>query len=70
MTEKKITKDMTISEVLNKYPETILVFSKFNIGCAGCFAAAFEKIEDIARVHGTDVKELLKELNDIIKKKK
>ena len=70
MSEEKITKDMTISEVLNKYPETILVFSKFNIGCAGCFAAAFEEIEDIARVHGTDLNELLKELNEVIKKKK
>jgi hybrid cluster-associated redox disulfide protein len=68
--EEKITKDMTIREVINKYPETILVFSRYNIGCVGCFAAAFEKVEDIAKIHGTDLNELLKELNSVIKKKK
>ena len=65
---QKITKDMTIRDVIEKYPETALVFSKFNIGCVGCFAASFETIEDIARVHGTDIEKLVKELNEVIKK--
>jgi len=65
---QKITKDMTIGDVIEKYPETALVFSKFNIGCVGCFAASFETIEDIARVHGTDIEKLVKELNEVIKK--
>lgn len=65
---QKITKDMTIRDVIEKYPETALVFSKFNIGCVGCFAASFETIEDISRVHGTDIEKLVKELNEVIKK--
>lgn len=67
MTEKKITKDMNIKEVIQKYPETADVFAKYNMGCIGCMAASFEKIEDIAAVHGTDVKSFLKDLNDAIK---
>lgn len=63
---RKITKDMTIKEVLEKYPETMKVFSKYNIGCAGCFAASFEKVQDIAKVHGTDVDSLLEDLNKVV----
>jgi hybrid cluster-associated redox disulfide protein len=68
MAEEKITENMTIREVIDKYPETIAVFSKYNIGCIGCIAASFEKIKDIAVVHGTDVKAFVKDLNDAIEK--
>ncbi|RLF28340.1 MAG: hypothetical protein DRN08_03855 [Thermoplasmata archaeon] len=69
MTEDKITEDMTIREVIDKHPETIAVFSKYHIGCVGCFAASFEKLRDIAMIHGTDVKTLVKDLNKAIEKK-
>ncbi|UCD14225.1 MAG: DUF1858 domain-containing protein [Thermoplasmatales archaeon] len=69
MAENKITEDMTIREVLEKYPETALVFSKYNIGCVGCLAASFERVKDIAAVHGTDVKALVKDLNDVVQNK-
>lgn len=68
MTENKITEDMTIREVIEKYPETASVFSKYNIGCIGCIAASFERVKDIAGVHGTDVKAFLKDLNDAVRK--
>jgi hybrid cluster-associated redox disulfide protein len=63
MPEDKITEDMNIKEVIDKYPETIPVFAKYNIGCIGCLAASFEKIKDIAVVHGLDVKSFVKDLN-------
>ena len=66
MTIDKITEDMNIKEVIDKYPETIAVFAKYNMGCIGCIAASFEKIKDIAAVHGTDVREFVKELNNAI----
>jgi len=69
MNENKITEDMTIQEVIDKYPETATVFVKHNIGCIGCIAASFEKVKDIAGVHGTDVKVLLKDLNEAVKNK-
>jgi len=68
MTEDKITEDMTIRDVIDKYPETIAVFARYNIGCIGCPAASFEKVKDIAMVHGTDVKAIVKDLNEAIKK--
>ena len=67
MTDEKITEDMNIREVINKYPETLGVFLKYNMGCIGCIAASFEKISDIAMVHGIDVKKFLIELNEAVK---
>jgi hybrid cluster-associated redox disulfide protein len=64
MTDEKITEDMNIKEVIDKYPETIGVFAKYNMGCIGCIASSFEKIRDIAGVHGVDVKSFLKDLNE------
>jgi len=62
----KIKEDMNIREVIEKHPETITVFQKYNMGCVGCIAASFEKIKDIAVVHGVDVKKFVEELNEVI----
>jgi hybrid cluster-associated redox disulfide protein len=66
MSDDKINADMNIREVLEKYPETVSVFAKYNMGCVGCIAASFEKIKDIAAVHGTDVDSFVKDLNAAI----
>ena len=69
MTSEKITKEMNIREVIEKYPEVIPIFQKYNMGCIGCIAASFEKLSDIASVHGVDVKTFVNDLNDAIKNK-
>ena len=63
MAEEKITENMNIREVIEKYPQVVPVFHKYNIGCIGCIAASFERISDIAIVHGLDVKKFVDELN-------
>lgn len=68
MTKNKITEDMNIREVIEKYPETVQVFGKYNMGCVGCIAASFEKIKDIAAVHGVNVKAFVKDLNQVVQK--
>ena len=60
----KITEDMNIKEVIEKHPEVVPVFAKYNMGCIGCIAASFEKISDIAAVHGVDVKKFVEDLNE------
>jgi len=67
MTCGKITEDMNIREVIEKHPEVLPVFQKHNMGCIGCIAASFEKIKDIAAVHGVDVKQFVNELNEAMK---
>jgi hybrid cluster-associated redox disulfide protein len=68
MTSDKITEDMNIKEIIQKHPEVIPVFQKYDMGCIGCIASSFEKISDIAAVHGIDVKKFVKELNNAMKK--
>ena len=68
MTCGEITEEMNIREVIEKHPEVTSVFAKYNMGCIGCIAASFEKIKDIAVVHGIDVKQFVKELNEVMAK--
>ncbi len=63
-----ITKDMTIEQVLRRYPETIAVFKKFGLDCMECQIAEFEAVEHGADVHKVDVETLLEELNEVIEK--
>jgi len=66
MAEKVITEDMNIKEVIDKHPEVVPVFVKYNMGCIGCIAASFERLKDIAAAHGIDVKTFVKELNEVV----
>jgi hybrid cluster-associated redox disulfide protein len=68
MTCGKITEDMNIKEVIDKHPEVVPVFQKYNMGCIGCIAASFEKLSDIAEVHGVNVKTFVKDLNEAMQK--
>ena len=61
-----ITKDMSILEVVQKYPDTVDVFVNAGMGCLGCAAAHFENIEQGAMAHGIDVDQLVKDLNTVI----
>lgn len=61
-----ITKDMSILEVVQKYPDTVDVFVNAGMGCLGCAAAHFENIEQGAMAHGIDVDHLVKDLNTVV----
>lgn len=63
-----ITKEMTIEEVVRRYPETIAVFRKFGLDCMECQIAQFEALEHGAGVHSVDVEKLLTELNGALRK--
>ncbi|QCX32807.1 DUF1858 domain-containing protein [Caloramator sp. E03] len=63
-----ITKDMPITDIVSKYPETVEVFASYGMGCIGCMAARFENLEQGAMAHGIDVNKLVEDLNAKIKK--
>ena len=64
----RITREMTIEDVVSKFPETIKVFMQAGLGCLGCSAARFENIEQGAQVHGIDIDRLMVDLNEIAEK--
>ena len=65
---QKITKEMTINEVVGKYPKAVSVFMNYGLHCIGCPAAADESIEEAVKVHqGIDLDKLLEDLNGAVK---
>lgn len=65
---EKITKEMKIEEILQKYPKTVEVFLKHGFHCLGCAAASFENLAEGAAAHDIDIEKLVEELNQAIKK--
>ena len=59
----KITKDMTIGEVVRQFPESVAVLMSFGMGCVGCPSAQAETIEEAAMVHGLNLEDLMAKLN-------
>lgn len=68
--KEPINANMSFAAVLQKYPETAEVFFKHGMSCFGCPAAMMENIEDGIKAHGKDVKKIIDELNEVVKKKK
>ncbi len=64
----KITKEMTISEIIKKYPKTVFVFIDYGLRCVACPMALPETIEEAAKFHRIDLKKFLKDLNETVKK--
>lgn len=68
--ETFVTKDMTVGEVIDMYPETTEIVFEYGLHCVGCGIAAIETIEQGAMGHGMspdDVDMLVRDLNRIIR---
>jgi len=59
----KVTKDMTIGQIIREYPEAAGILQSFGMGCVFCPSAQSENLEQAAMVHGMDVNALLEALN-------
>lgn len=58
-----LTKDMLISEIIQKKPRTLQVLMQSGMGCIGCPSSLMESVEQAAYVHGLDADALLERLN-------
>lgn len=74
--EQKITADMKVSEVLDKYPETLNAFIKQGTGFKALTSPKLRKlfaglvtVRQAARIHGVDVDKLVRDLNAVIEKR-
>ena len=62
----KITKDMTIGEILKIKQNMAGVLMAGGMHCIGCPASQGESLEEAAMVHGIDVDLLLTRLNTFL----
>ncbi|VVB67139.1 Uncharacterised protein [Candidatus Norongarragalina meridionalis] len=63
----KITKSMTLGDVVSRYPNATGVMLKHGLHCAGCPGAMMETVEMGAVAHGMTAAQLakmLREMND------
>ncbi|AKA71783.1 MULTISPECIES: DUF1858 domain-containing protein [Clostridium] len=60
---ERITKDMTIGEIIRVNPKAAETLMTFGMGCVGCPSAQAESLEEAAQVHGMDIENLLRALN-------
>lgn len=65
---EKITKDSLIGDVLDMDIDLAKYFFEIGMHCLGCPASRSETIEEACQVHGADCDELVKKLNDALKK--
>ncbi|TFG12381.1 DUF1858 domain-containing protein [Candidatus Thorarchaeota archaeon] len=63
-----IKKDMTIAEVVMKWPETAGTFMEWGLHCYGCAVAKYENVEQGAVAHGIDPDKLVEALNEKVEK--
>jgi len=60
----KITKDMTIKQVIDIDINCAPVFFDFGMHCIGCPSASGETLEQASAVHGVSVDDLVDKLNE------
>lgn len=66
----KITKDMNVYEVLDKYPELEDIFLSQGLACVGCPGSSMESIEEAAEGHAIDLNVLLEKINEYLEHNK
>lgn len=64
-----VTKDSKILEVVQEYPESLIVFQNHGLGCVGCMLAQYETLGEGAAAHGIDVDTLVSDINDLTQSK-
>ena len=67
----KITKDMTVGEMVQKYPSVAEVLQDEGVNCVGCGAAYYETIQEGLASHGKteeEINQIMQKLNASIPK--
>lgn len=63
----QISKDTTIGELLNVFPEAAPILMEIGMHCLGCPSAQGESLAEAAMVHGIDADLLVEKINASIK---
>lgn len=65
-----VDRKTNIAELVSKYPEAAEVMLGYGLHCVGCFASQFDNIEEGAKIHDMDEKEIdemIEEINMLIR---
>ena len=62
---EQITADSLVQEVVERHPQTVLVFARHGLQCVGCYIAPYHTIADSAREYAMALDPLLGDLNQV-----
>ncbi len=62
----KISKDMTIGDILRVDEGLVPILLETGMHCLGCPSAQAESLEDACAVHGTDVDAIINKMNEYL----
>lgn len=58
--------DLTVSEVLERWPQTVSAFQRLKTACVGCTMAPFDTLRDVARIYNYDLDEVMGTMREAI----
>ena len=61
-----IQPDLSVADVLQRWPQTIPVFLRHRMGCVGCTMAEYETISSAAEIYKLPLNRFLTELQQTI----
>jgi hybrid cluster-associated redox disulfide protein len=64
--DHSLTKDNTVAEVMELWPQTIPLFMRHRCFCVGCHMASFCTLDEASQAHNLEYKHFLKELEKAI----
>lgn len=71
-TQVKIGRKMNLAELVSLYPQlTQVLMDDYGLHCVSCFAAGFDTLEEGAKIHGfddKDIEKMVKRLNSLVSK--
>lgn len=59
-----ITKDTIIADIIKVKPNAPEILMEFGMGCVGCPSAQMESLGQACEIHGLNLDEVLKKLNE------
>ena len=69
MERPPLTTELTVAEVLTRWPQTASVFFQHQMACVGCAMAPFETLAEVATIYRLHVERFLHELQQSIQPK-
>lgn len=64
MDESLPTREMSIADILQRWPQTSAVFQQLRTACVGCAMASFATVVEVSFHYRLDEHELLRRLQD------
>ncbi|OQY34454.1 MAG: hypothetical protein B6243_05550 [Anaerolineaceae bacterium 4572_5.2] len=64
--KQKITLKSIVADTLERWPEVIPVFIKYQMKCVGCSMAAFDSIAEALKNHGIPANQFLDDINNAL----